>query len=303
MGTLKRFSLGALALPLAIILLAYIYLYVLHKGPELTEIRPLDQGKDSFVVNAYKHTDRKSIRVWTYQPAHWTDGGSVLFVMHGAGRNAEDYLDAWIEIANRKSILLIAPEFGSEFKPYVTNDYQEGNLKTFFGVSNTKSEWAYTVIERIFDHINEVNNFSLDGYNIFGHSAGGQFVHRMVLLMPSARIKKAIAANAGYYTFPDLAIQFPYGLGSIEDQLKKSLSTELIVLLGELDNNANLGLFIQTDEAMAQGSHRLERGTRFFDIAQDLSIQKKYPFNWKLQVVPDVGHNYKKMSVAAAELL
>lgn len=298
-----RYSISALALLFALLLTGYVYLYVLHKGPALTEIGPLKQGKDSFVINAYEHTDRKSIRVWTYEPEHWTDGGSVLFVMHGAGRNAEDYLNAWIEIANRKSILLIAPEFESEFKSYVTNDYQEGNLKTFFGVNNPKNEWAYTVVENIFDHINRVNDFSLDGYNIFGHSAGGQFVHRMVLLMPNARIKKAIAANAGYYTFPDLTIEFPYGLGTVEHQLEKSFSTELTILLGELDNNANLGLLIQTEYAMVQGEHRLERGKAFFDFAQDTSSRMELDFNWQLQVVPGVGHNYKEMSEAAAELL
>jgi hypothetical protein len=29
----------------------------------------------------------------------------VSFVMHGGGRNADDYLNAWVELANKKTLL------------------------------------------------------------------------------------------------------------------------------------------------------------------------------------------------------
>lgn len=80
--------------------------------------------------------------------------------------------------------MLVAPEFENKFYNVVTNDYQEGNLKSYFGWSNPESEWAFTVVENVFDHVNTVNGLSLDRYDIFGHSAGGQFVQRMVALKP-----------------------------------------------------------------------------------------------------------------------
>lgn len=303
MKILKITILSFLTIVAFLVVFGYLYLYVLPKGPELTTPKPLEIGKGNFVMSSYKHTERKSIRVWTYKPDSWEPGNTVLFVMHGMARNAENYLDAWVDIAERKNILLIAPEFENEFYRVTTNDYQEGNLQTFFGVKNPESEWSYTVIENIFDYINENNDFSLDGYSMFGHSAGGQFVHRMVLLGPTNRIKKAIAANAGFYTFTDVSTDYPYGLQNINAPLEKSFSTDLTVLLGELDKSAELGKLRQTKNAMVQGGHRLERGTNFFNFAQEVSNRKKLEFNWRLQVVPNVGHNYKKMSEAASELL
>ena len=303
MKVLKWFLVSFVLLTVAIVVFGYFYLYVLPTGPERTELKPFPVGKDSFVIDAYRHTDRKTIRVWTYKPQQWTQDDSVLFVMHGMGRNAEDYLDAWIETADQKGIMLIAPEFDSKFYRIATNDYQEGNLRNYFGRANPKDEWAFTVIENIFDHTNTINALSLDGYDIFGHSAGGQFVQRMVALTPDSRIRTAIAANAGTYAFTDATVDYPFGLRSVPHDLSRSFRKNLIVLLGELDNNAQQGRLDQRDVAMKQGSHRLERGTNFFNAAQASAEDQGMAFNWRLQVVPEVGHNYRKMSAAAAELL
>ncbi|MCP4059006.1 MAG: hypothetical protein GY738_17180 [Pseudoalteromonas sp.] len=286
-----------------IVAVGYLYLYVLPTGPERTEAKPFATGKDSFVINAYKHTDRKTIRVWTYKPAEWTPADPVLFVMHGMGRNAEDYLDAWTELAEQKGIMLIVPEFASKFYRVITNDYQEGNLKSYFGWQNPESEWAFTVVENVFDHVNTVNGLSLDGYLIFGHSAGGQFVQRMVAMKPQSRINKAIAANAGTYSFMEEEAPYPYGLGDVNYNLQGSFAKNLVVLLGELDNNAQQGRLDQTEMAMEQGANRLERGANFFQASKTVAGNNGFDFNWQIQVVPDVGHEYKRMSEAAAKLL
>ena len=53
-------------------------------------------------------------------------------------------------------------------------------------------------------------------YLLYGHSAGAQFVHRYLYFVPEARVAKVVAANAGWWTLPDLAVGFPYGLrGSV----------------------------------------------------------------------------------------
>ena len=110
------------------------------KGPEITEEKALKTGSDSFVMHSYKNSERKSIKVWTYKPEPWKNRERILFVMHGGGRNADDYLDAWKEIAEQNNVFVIAPEFENKFSKYTTNDYQEGNLFTFFGSENPKEE-------------------------------------------------------------------------------------------------------------------------------------------------------------------
>ena len=38
---------------------------------------------------------------------------------------------------------------------------------------------------------------------MFGHSAGAQILHRMVLFAPGSRADRIVAANSGFYTLAD----------------------------------------------------------------------------------------------------
>lgn len=298
---LKKVVIYLVAIFLLLAVTGYIYLYVLPKGPKITETTKTNVGIESFVMYAYKDSERKSIKVWTYKSENWKDKDKIVFVMHGGGRNADDYLNAWTELANKNNLLIVAPEFDNKFSKYTTNDYQEGNLFTFFGTKNPKEEWAFMVVENIFDHIKAVNNITNEQYDIFGHSAGGQFVHRMVMLMPESRIETAISANSGFYSLPNEGLEFPYGIQNTRIDLQKSYNKRLIILLGELDNDPSLGTFRTTDLAMEQGAHRLERGTTFFNTNKEFKNKNNWTFNWEMDTIKNVGHDYKKMSENAIE--
>ncbi|TRO66810.1 alpha/beta hydrolase [Christiangramia sabulilitoris] len=300
--TFKKIFLALMLVLIVLITSGYIYLYKIPKGPELTEVRTLKTKSDSFVMHAYKNSERKSIKVWTYKPENWKNRDRILFVMHGGGRNADDYLDAWKEISEKNNVLVIVPEFENKFSKYTTNDYQEGNLFTFFGSRNPKEEWAYQVIENIFDQIKKTNSITNENYNIFGHSAGGQFVHRMIMLMPEARIENAIAANAGFYTLPEEDLEYPYGLKNTpitDSSIKESFTKKLTILLGENDNDPNLETFRETELAMQQGKHRLERGSNFYKRANTMAKERLWNFNWEIDTIQNVGHNYREMSSQA----
>lgn len=279
------------------------YKYLLPKGPELTELKPINSGKDFFTIKAYQHNDLKHVRVWTYKPPGWHDTNQVLFVMHGMSRNAEDYLDAWVEIANQKKIMLIAPEFHNRFYQYTTNDYQDGNLYNFFGIENPQEEWAFRVIDNIIDHINDTNAFDIDSYNIFGHSAGSQFVHRMVLLYPSTKLNVAIAANAGVYTIPNEQGDYPYHLPPNHPPLNQAFAKKLIVLVGGNDTLTTSGRLDESSSAKEQGMNRKQRAKYFFEVSQKQSKVISSDFNWQLHTVPDAGHNKHLMIEAAARFL
>lgn len=306
---MKFFKFALIALAALVVVLpttAYVYLYVLPKGPELTAPSATPEGKASFVMRAHDGQQHRSIRVWTFRPSNWQDGGNVLFVMHGMSRNAEQYLDTWVDTAEHDNVLLIAPEFDSPFYRYVTNDYQDGNLFTALGFANPQSEWAYATIERIVDALNSRNDWSIAGYDMFGHSAGGQFVQKMAMLAPDSRLRTGIAANPGVYVFPDSEIDFPYGLRGVDSSaidLATAFSRHVVILLGENDADANQGVLDESPPAMHQGPHRLARGQNFYAAASSLAQERGLPFEWRLQVVPGVGHESQKMAAAAAELL
>ena len=56
----------------------------------------------------------QQLKVWYFRPAGLATDAPVLFVFHGVGRNADEYLDDWVEHAERKKFLLIVPEFSKE---------------------------------------------------------------------------------------------------------------------------------------------------------------------------------------------
>jgi hypothetical protein len=127
----------------------------------------------------------------------------------------------------------------------------------------------------------------------------------MVMLMPESRIETAISANSGFYSLPSENLEFPYGFKKteidIKSNLQKAYKKRLIILLGELDNDPSLGTFRTTDLAMKQGAHRLERGTTFFNANKELTNKNNWTFNWKIDTIKNVGHDYKAMSENAVE--
>jgi predicted esterase len=227
----------------------------------------------------------------------------VMFVMHGTDRNAKDYLEAWTDFADANNYLIVAPEF-SELIKGETFDYQEGNVWNQNHAWNSKEDWAFSTIERIFSELQTNNSLLTDSFLIFGHSAGAQFVHRMLLFMPEAHIKMAFAANAGWYTFPNQEEKFPYGimLTTINDQsLAQAFSKKLFVLLGDADVKSEH--LRETKKANKQGRTRIQRGTKFFEYSKNKAKQLDTEFNWTKKIIKHTGHNYILMSKEAQKII
>ncbi|MBA2113555.1 hypothetical protein [Bremerella alba] len=262
-------------------------------------------GKGVFEFTDQQGNADRPIKVWYYQPPDFAKDGRVLFIMHGVGRNADGYRDAWIDIADAQNLLLLVPEFSDQAYPS-SRLYQQGYVLTKQGDLRKRSLWSLMAVERIFDHVVHENELRATRYSIYGHSGGGQFVHRMLLLNPNARVELAIAANAGWYAMPDLTVGYPYGLAGIganTSQLRLALGKPLVVLLGEADTDSNHKQLRSTPEAMLQGKHRLERGKTFFESGKRLAEDLNVEFHWQLQTVPGVSHSNTKMAPAAGQIL
>ena len=120
------------------------------------------------------------------------------------------------------------------------------------------------------------------------------------------RIDKAAMANAGFYTFLNTAVQYPFGIKNMnisEDRLKWFLSLKGGIFLGDQDNNPRHKGLPNMRKAKKQGKHRLQRGTNFFNDLVELGVEKNLPFRWRYQIVPGVSHENVGMSMAAAEFL
>ena len=247
----------------------------------------------------------KTIPVWYYLPSGAGPETPVLIVMHGVNRDADRYRDEWLPHAKQYGALLLAPQFSKELFPG-EEGYNLGNTLDENKRPVSREQWSFSFIEPVFDAAKKATGNRSSRYFLYGHSAGAQFVHRFLYFVPQARVAKAVAANAGWWTLPDRAVDFPYGLrGSAvnEAALATMLGRPLVVLLGTEDTDPNHVHLRRTPEALAQGPHRFARGHFFYKGGQTAAAKPGVPFGWQLATVPGVGHSDKGMSVFAVRHL
>lgn len=247
----------------------------------------------------------KPLTVWYYRPLHLSITAPIVFVMHGVKRDADNYRDTWMVAAERFKFLLLCPEFAAA--DYPRTAYQLGNLVDGAGKPLPKARWTFSAIEHLFDFVKKTSGNTSERYYIYGHSAGGQFVHRLALFLPEARYATAITANAGWYTMPTFSGKtFPYGLkGSVStpEKLKGAFGRRLVVLLGERDTDANDPHLRKSFAARKQGRNRFERGCTFYATAQAEAARLGVALNWTLDTVPEAAHFQQQMMPTASEAL
>ena len=169
-------------------------------------------GKGRFLfIDEQEGVPAKQITVYTFLAKGLKPNlAPIVFVMHGHGKNAEGYRDVWVEHAEKYQFMVVVPLFDKE--QWGGGDYSYASLIAKDGTPQPKSMWSFMVIERLFDFIKRSTGNGNPQYLIYGHSEGGQFVHRLVLFLPEARFARAVAANPGWYTVPNFGVKYPYGL-------------------------------------------------------------------------------------------
>jgi poly(3-hydroxybutyrate) depolymerase len=258
-------------------------------------------GAGSFQFTPDAKRPQHHIKVWTYRPEGLGPNSPIVFVMHGVKRDGKTYRDQWVAHSKKGGFLVAVPEFPEG--EYPGDAYQQGNIRDRAGKPIPPERWTFTVIEKLFDQVKKLTGSKVEKYYLYGHSAGGQFVHRFVLFMPEARYARAIAANPGYYTFPTQDVDYPYGLKktSITGKLPPSVfAREFVLLLGDRDTNRDDPDLRKTPQADAQGLTRFERGKNYFQTARQAAKAERAKFNWRQVTVPGVGHSNAKMAPAAA---
>lgn len=272
----------------------------------------VSEGKNVIETNEYNWTGIN--RVWYYRPSTSEDSLRLIMVLHGMGRNGEDYLDSWIPYADENQLFVIAPEFSDEQPIGFVGSlsgwgfeyrYSTGNVVSWFSRDLPEKDWYFTSVDHLFDAFLRSDPQLLNRYILFGHSAGGQFVHRMAMFKPDARFDLAIAANSGWYTIPDIEQNYPYGISGapeVQDRITHSLQRPLVVFLGTEDK-PDQGGFRTRPEAIGQGKSRPQRGEHFFKTAQHAASNRGLNLGWQLKYAEGIGHNYKDMAEAAIPLI
>jgi|TARA_B110001450_G_scaffold99979_1_gene94774 hypothetical protein len=262
-------------------------------------------GIEGFISN-------NKINVYYHIPNADIKSMPILMSFHGGTRNAEDYRDYWISMANDSNFMVFAPEFDSV-------DFSSGdqyNLANVFidgdnpstDTLNPNKEWTFSVLDPLFEYIiNEISG-TQESYNGWGHSAGSQFLHRFVLFIPDSKLNIAVCSNAGWYTVPESDVDFPYGLNKSDlstSTLNLAFSKKLYVHLADLDTNPNASS-LRHNEIVdnQQGLNRRARGRYFFSASKEVATQNQIEFNWiKTEEVLNLGHNASEMAIDAVKYL
>lgn len=256
---------------------------------------PAPKGEGEITVKS----GRGEIRVFTYKPEGFSSG-PILFVFHGMKRNAENYRDYAVPLAQKLRAMVAAPLFDNETFPSLA--YAHGNIRRGDGSLQPRKDWSFTAGTEVIRSVLAREGNPRRPYFLLGHSAGGQFVVRYALAETSVA-RRILAANAGSYVFPRPDWDWPYGLGTLpaslaaEQNLRKFLAAPLTVLLGQADTNNSVeaGNFDASAEADRQGSNRLERGRNFFESGRSLAQEKGWKFGWEKVEIPRVAHEGKLM--------
>jgi poly(3-hydroxybutyrate) depolymerase len=262
------------------------------------------RGRASILFDDPAGDPARPVTLHAYRPENWRPDGQVVVVMHGMGRNGDEYRDFWIEAAERHCLLIVAPTFPANLFP-TPETYNNGSVLGEDGALRPVEWRGYRIPARVVAALREAGLAERPKVLIFGHSAGGQFLHRLLSTEPSDVFEAAMVGNPGWFTLPDPDRPFPAGMGGIgatEADLARLLAFPMTILSGEADIETSGPSLPSQLEALAQGPNRFTRALFYFKAGQAEAARRGLPFGWKRVVVPHIGHDGAAMSRAAASL-
>ena len=146
---------------------------------------PLFQSGSGVVeYNAYKPFADRPVKIYYYFPETADPAtAQVLMLIPGAGRDAKPLLDAVREKLDAVNVIAFSLEFPEE--TYPVREYQEVGIRDKDGQLKKPADRTVQLPDRIFQFIKDNSVIQAARYDMIGHSAGGQFIHRFLLFHDS----------------------------------------------------------------------------------------------------------------------
>lgn len=259
---------------------------------------PILQGTGSYTYTPPAPINHRTVQVHYYIPTQVTAQTPVLMVFHGNERNAIQYRNDLLPMASNQGVLLLVPEFSETYFPG-NNSYHLGWM--FADGENAATSpllpsntWTFGLPDAIFEDVRRKNLLSQTQYDAVGHSAGAQFLHRLLMYQINHRIRRAVVSAAGWYNLPDTSMAFPHGLRYSPYQmptLESLFTTPHILQVGLLDNNPNSSALRRDSITDLQGLHRLARAQNYHRLCSLWSLENNRPFAWTLRLIPNLDHS------------
>ena len=210
-----------------------------------------------------------------------------LIAVHGISRRAQAHLRAFASWAEDRGRILIAPLFAESY----CQRYQKMLLDR---------RRADRALFSVLDDITATTGIAIDRFDLFGFSGGAQFAHRFALMYPG-HIRRLVLASAGWYTLPDPAEAYPYGLARGENRarhfrpcLEDALAIPTLVLVGDRDVLRDSGLRKEPSLDRHQGRTRVERAARWTGAMRHVARQAGLSAEIRFQTIAGCGHSFEE---------
>jgi poly(3-hydroxybutyrate) depolymerase len=236
-----------------------------------------------------------------FRPQSHDPDKPVVIVQHGASRNGAEYCGAWVPAAERHGLLIVAITYPKGSWPDAVT-YNNGHVLEDGGNLRLREGWSLAIPGRVFSLLREAGITRRDKTYLWGHSAGGQFVHRLLATQPHGIFEAVGAANSGWYTLPTLDLAYPDGLGGVgltRDDVVRFLSYPLVIFSGDQDIDGTTENFPKHEAAMAQGPNRFARAQFYLERGRAEAAKLGVRCRWSRVVVPGVAHEGMRMSAFA----
>ncbi|MEH6471162.1 MAG: alpha/beta hydrolase [Halopseudomonas sp.] len=173
----------------------------------------------------------------------------ISVCVHGISRNAKEMIEAFAGEAAENRVL-IAPLFRKQDYPR----YQQPGIST--------ADRSDLALLEILADVGRLTGVDSRQFDLFGYSGGAQFAQRFSLFEPE-RIRSLSLTSAGWYSWPDASLRYPYGVGSralrstIDLQKFLALPCQLIIGSDDSERDSSLNCASQIDRV--QGNDRWQR--------------------------------------------
>ena len=229
----------------------------------------------------------------------------ILIIIPGASRDAQRFHGSWLDLAKKHKFAVVT--IGAR-KKYFPDEYayNAGGVITDRGGFIKEDKWLFSAIAPLFNDLKDRYGFTSEKFYLFGHSAGGGFVHRYLLLKPDAPVIKAVAANPAFVTLPENDVEYPFGIRKAPlktNALEKWLKHNLAIILGEEDLGPRTKLLSNGPMARKQGPNCLTRGKLLYSSVNSEAKELDIKCGWDLITVPGVGHDNFNIAPVACEYL
>ena len=221
-------------------------------------------------------------------PASNVANAPVLVTVHGISRNAIEQARAFSLLSRTRGAVLVAPVFTAAMHA----DYQRLG-RTGRGM---RADW---LLQNILDEVAALTGADVSQHFLLGVSGGAQFAHRYAMAHPH-RVQRAAIVAAGWYTFPDPAQRFPYGIRAVRTlpgvnfDPEQFLRVPMNVFVGRKDTgSANVRRTERVDAQ--QGTNRVERARRWVAAMREASRSFGLDARVTLTEVAGADHSFNAL--------